>query len=328
MFRVDPGRRLRFRLQLDALQPRFHAVQLGAHFGRPSGGDAVFANRDVGFHARLLLPAEHFDHLPDRVLMPGRVADDARRHDVAVGGRALAAARNGDVAGEARVVRLDETDAAFHVEMPDDFALRVDYDLDHRALPAAARVDVFQARQHAVAVQHLAHLTVVQEQVAAAVVRDDEAVTVGVADHPPGDERHLARQRVAPLAVLQHQAAVAHARQTPGQRIRGGAAFDVKMRADFGRRHRALAVGEEVQQQHPARRRHPRPAPGPPPARRVFGHWFAAGGRPRVASSVIGSPVAAARLRRATDSGVRRIGTNRKLMAQGRATNNRIDGGL
>ena len=123
--------------------------------------------------------------------------------------------RHQQVLVDAPVLGDDEPDAALLVQPADDAAVGALEDVDDLAFGPAAPVDADALARDAVAVQHLVHFSRRQEEVVAAVVRNEEAEAVGVPLHGAADEIELGDHAQLALAV-DEQLAVALQRRDTG----------------------------------------------------------------------------------------------------------------
>ncbi len=103
----------------------------------------------------------------------------------------------------------------------DDRAVRALEHLDDLALGPAAPVGARAARGRAVAVQHLVHFARIEEEIGAAVVRDQEAEAVGMALDAAADEVELGGDAQLALAVQQQLAVALHRFDAAEERVAG-----------------------------------------------------------------------------------------------------------
>ncbi len=150
-------------------------------FGREFKRQAVRVNRDLGFHARRCVFAEHPHDMPERLGRPGRLFDDLHEHDLACARLTDAVARHEHAMADARIVRNDEADAGFVVEPTHDFrGAALEY-FDHRAFRATALIGAAHAHGDPIAVHHFAHLTIGKNDRRRAIVRMHEPVPIAMA---------------------------------------------------------------------------------------------------------------------------------------------------
>ena len=172
----------------------------------------MLPERDLDLHAGVGVVAEHLGDAADRLRHLARLLDDVDHHHLP-GLRldpALALGRHEDVLGDALVLGDDEDDAVLDKDAADDAGVGALGDLDDAALRPPAAVEAGGPHQHAVAMQHLAHLVLVEKDVGAAVIGDQEAVAVGVALDPAGRQAGALGQDVGALAVAQQLAFALH----------------------------------------------------------------------------------------------------------------------
>jgi hypothetical protein len=88
---------------------------------------------------------------------------------------------------------------------------------DDGAFAATAAIKTGNPRQCAVAVEHQAHLRRAEEQVVAAVVRDQEAETVAVTADAAADQIELVHRRIGAAAGIDKLTVALHSAQTTTQ---------------------------------------------------------------------------------------------------------------
>ena len=131
-----------------------------------------------------------------------RLLDDFNDNDLAGVGRQRAPGRYQDVVLDSLILRNDDRHAALIQQASNELVGAALDDFDDLALGAAAPVAAADAREHAVAVQHLAHLMLGQDQVLSGIVTDQEAVAVAMALDLAGDQIGARRdeQQSGPVA--------------------------------------------------------------------------------------------------------------------------------
>jgi len=102
-------------------------------------------------------------------------------------------------------------------------------------------------------VHHLLHLARRQEQVATAVVGQQEAEAVTVPGHLAGDQVDAADQHQSALAVLQDLAVALHRREPPSHR-HDRVGPHVQVDGEFFRRRRRVLGGQRIEDRLPTRR--------------------------------------------------------------------------
>jgi hypothetical protein len=177
--------------------------RLGDHLRRKLVRHGELAYRDLDLHAGIVDRAEHLNHAPHRLHMPLRLLHDLDDHDLPRLRVHRCARRYQDVVRDALVLGHDDRDAALVEKATDKTVGAVFDDLDDLAFLAPAPVEPGRPRQHAVAVQHLAHLVLGQRQIRTAVVADEKAEAVAMA-------LHLARYQIGARRHQQQSGAVAH----------------------------------------------------------------------------------------------------------------------
>ncbi len=161
----------------------------------------ILAHRDLDLHAGVVDFAQHLDHATDRLHVAVRIFQDLHAHHLADLRLALPLGRDQDVAAQALVLGRHHQRAALRQQPADHVAVGPLQHLDDLPLRTPAAVIADHAHQCAVAMHGLLHFALGQEDVGLAVVADEEAVAVPVADHAAFDEVGLVRQFIAPLAV-------------------------------------------------------------------------------------------------------------------------------
>ncbi|MCY1290883.1 hypothetical protein D9M70_400460 [compost metagenome] len=197
-FRLEPGRLL------------LHAL-------RPDVRNVVAAQRDFDLHARRHVVAEHLDHLALGLAVHARPDVDAHLDELVVLGLAALARRDQHFLLDLRIVGDHRADAALlEVAADDDLMGALDH-FHQRAFAAAAAVEAGYPCQRAVAVEHQAHLRRAEEQVIAAVVRDEEAEAVAMAGDAAADQVELVHRRVGAAAGIDKLAVALHGAQAAAQ---------------------------------------------------------------------------------------------------------------
>ena len=227
--------------QVDAVFQVALANHVGQARGLLAGGFGEFhrhvelAHRDLDLHAGIVDLAQHLGHAAQRLRVAGGLRHDLDRHHLPVLGAVGVAGRDQDVVLDALVFRHHDGQAMLMQETADQLVGAALDDLDDGAFGLAA---ILAARldQHAVAMQHLEHLARRQEQVRAAVVAQQEAETVAVAQHLARHEVQLGGQQQHALAVG-HQLAVAfHGGEAALEADHGRLALDAHALGQLGRR--------------------------------------------------------------------------------------------
>ncbi len=177
----------------------------------------VLAQRDLDFHARVGVGAQHLDHARDGFPLRRRLLDDFDHDDIAGLGLAALLRRHQQILVDAPVFGDDERDAVLVVEAADDGAVGALEDVDDLSLGSAATVDAGLAHGDAIAVQRLVHLARIEEDVGAAVLGHQEAVAVRMTLHDAGDEIELGDDAKLALAVHQQLAVALHRRKPAGK---------------------------------------------------------------------------------------------------------------
>ena len=163
----------------------------------------VGADGDIRLHARGHVVPHHFQNAADGLGALGGLVRDLGDHDLALLHLAQAVAGNDDVVGQALVVRHHEADPTLPIEAPHHRAGVARQDLHHRPFQPAPGITAGDAHHGPVVVEKGAHLAGNEIDVVAALVRDQEAESVLVADDAPDDE-------VAPVDETEGVLAVAH----------------------------------------------------------------------------------------------------------------------
>ena len=164
------------------------------------------ADRDLDLHARVVDGAQHFDDPPHRLHVALRLLKDLDDHDLAGLRREGRSGRNKDVVLDALVFGHDDGDAAFVEQAADELVGAALDNLDDLALGAAAAVGAGDARQDAVAMQHLAHLVLGEHEILAGIVADQESEAVAMALHLARDEVGTGGHEEQPGAIADHAA--------------------------------------------------------------------------------------------------------------------------
>ncbi len=204
------------------------------------------AHRDLDLHAGVVDLAEDLDHAPDRRrVLRGRLGDLGR--DDLAGRRAHRAARlDHHVVLDALVLGHHQQHAALVDEPAHQAAVGASGDLDDAAFGAAARVGAGPTHQDPVAMHDFLHLAGRQEDVAAAVVGNQEPEAVTMAGDLAGDQVDAADRHQPALAVLQDLAVALHRGQAAAQRD-DRFRIHLELHGDFFRRGGGVLRGKQVE---------------------------------------------------------------------------------
>ena len=166
-------------------------------------------NRDLGFHARRGVLAEHARDVTERLRCARRLLDQLDEHDLARARAAEPIARHEHAVADARVVGHDEADARLVVQTADDLARVALEHFDDRRLRGRPRL-ILAADAHgdAIAVHGFEHLARREEDRRRAIVRQQEAVAVLVPADRADDERQALAQAVFVAAIANDLAGV------------------------------------------------------------------------------------------------------------------------
>jgi hypothetical protein len=126
---------------------------------------AELAHRDLDLHAGVVDIAQHFDHAAHRLGIAGRLFGQFDADHLPA--LALPGEPGQDVLADALVFGHHDPGAVLIEQAADDAGIGALHDFDDGAFGPAAAVGAGDARQHAVAVQHLLHFLLGQEQVVA-----------------------------------------------------------------------------------------------------------------------------------------------------------------
>ncbi len=210
-------------------------------------GQIVLAQRNFDLHAGVGVIAEHFDDTADWLGKLGRLLDDLDHHHLA-GLRlelGLFLGRHQDILRDALVLRHDENHAMLDEDAADHPAVRPLGHLDNPTLRPPLAVDTGHPDERPVAMQHLAHLVLVEKDVGAAVIGNQETVAIGVPLHFAGRQAGPLRQDVGPLAVA-HQLAFALHRTQPALEHLTLAAGDIEQLGQLDEIERPPLIGQNL----------------------------------------------------------------------------------
>jgi hypothetical protein len=206
-------------LLVGLLHLRIDVRRLFLHRIRPDMRNLEIADRNVDFHARGEIVAQH---LGDAAAGERAVAGIFKHLDgdeLSVGRHKLTAGDQ-DFLGHPGIVGHDIGVAGLHVIAADEMAGVLLHDADDLAFAPPLVVVAGLAHEHDVAMEDPAHLARGQQQVGRAVVGDQEAETVGMAADPAPDERRLGQRTVGPAPVHLHLAIAQHGPQAALQCLR------------------------------------------------------------------------------------------------------------
>ena len=127
--------------------------------------------------------------------------------------------------------------------------IRARQHVDDLSLGPAAAIHARAPRRRAIAVQHLVHLRLAQEEVGAAIVGNEKAVAVGMPLHRAGDEVELRGDAKLALAVHQQLAVALHRGDASQERV-ARALVDRHRPRELGRRHRHARRFQRLENGH------------------------------------------------------------------------------
>ncbi|CAG8871589.1 hypothetical protein PS627_04573 [Pseudomonas fluorescens] len=209
----------------------------------------VAAQRNVDFHARRHVVADHFDHVTLGLEARGWPVGDLHLDELTDLGPAVTPGGHQHFLLDLRVVRGHEADTALFVVAADHAFVAAGNDLDDHTLTSATTVDAAHAGQRTVAIEHQAHLRRAQEQVVAAVIGNQEAETIAVTGDAAEDQVQLVYRGISATPGIDQLAITLHGAQTAAQGfdlVFGGQA---ELRHQLLSRSRLTAVGELLQDQ-------------------------------------------------------------------------------
>ena len=128
--------------------------------------------------------------------MPVWLFDDLDGDHLARYGRAATARRDQDVLVDTAIFRDHQRNAMLNQHAANDPGIGPLQDLDDHSLAAPAAIDPDHAHQRAIAMQDFGHLTGLEGEVLATIIRDEEAITVGMSLDAPGNQAGTFRQDV------------------------------------------------------------------------------------------------------------------------------------
>ena len=164
----------------------------------------MLAQGDFDFHARIGIVTEHFGNTPDRLRMLVRLFDDFDHHHLPGLDLALLVGRHKNILVDAPVFRHHHHDAVFDQDATDDHTVGALKHFDDRPFAPPLAVQPDHPSQRAIAMQHLGHLLGIEKQIIAAVIGNEEAITVGMPFNTPGNQAGALGNDVRPFAVA-HQ---------------------------------------------------------------------------------------------------------------------------
>ena len=116
-----------------------------------------------------------------------------------------------------RIIRLDKADTGLLEVAPDDGFMGAGQHFDNRAFATTTPVQPRNARQGAVTVKHQTHLGRTEEQVIAAIIRDQKAKAITMATDAPTDQIQLVDRRVGAAPGINQLSIALHGAQAAAQ---------------------------------------------------------------------------------------------------------------
>ena len=177
-------------------------------FARECIWQRVLAQRDLDFHPRIGVAAEHLDHARYRPRVARGLHEEFHGHHLSRLCAACPIRRDQQFRADAAVLGDDEKHSTLVMQASYHPVLGVLQHLDDLALGTPAAVDARHARHHAIAVQHVVHFPRAEKEIRAAVVPREESETIGMPLHAPANEVELLRHADC-IAAVAHDLAVA-----------------------------------------------------------------------------------------------------------------------
>ncbi|VVO44585.1 hypothetical protein PS720_06370 [Pseudomonas fluorescens] len=233
-------------------------LELGGFFQhslRPDVRNIVGAQRDVDFHARRHVVADHFNDIALRLEACRWPVGDFHLDELADLGGAIAARGNQHFLLDLRVIRHHKADAAFFEVTADDGLVGTGHHFDDHTFATTATVQARHARQGTVAIEHQAHLRRAHEQVVTAVVRDQEAEAVTMAGNAAQDQVELIHRCVSTTAGIDQLSIALHGTQTAAQGFELVFGGQTELFNQLLAASRRTPIGEVRQDQFAARNR-------------------------------------------------------------------------
>ncbi len=144
------------------------------------------AHRDLDLHAWIVDGSQHLDHTANRLHVSLRLLQDFDDDHLPRLSRQRAAGRHQNVVRNTLILGHDDRDAALVQQPANELVGAALDDFDNLAFGPATPIGAGNARQHAVAVQHLAHLVLGKHEVWSGIIANQEAEAVAMSLHLAG----------------------------------------------------------------------------------------------------------------------------------------------
>ena len=221
IFTIDGNERQVAQIDALFLVLLFHLrLELGSlsHHGiRPDVRNVVAAQRNVDFHARRHVVADHFDNIALRLEARRRPMGDFYFNELADLGIACTARRHQHFLLNLRVVGEHKANATFLVVTTHEGFVRTGDHFRNRAFAPTAAIQTRNPRQGTVTIKDQAHLTRTEEQVITAIIRNQEAEAVAMTANPAKDQIKLVHRRISAAASVNQLTVTLHCAQTAAQ---------------------------------------------------------------------------------------------------------------
>ena len=195
----------------------------------------MFSQCDFDFHTRIGVVAKHFDNAPDRLRMLAGLLDDLDHDDLpglGLDGRLLVIRWDQNVLIDPAVLGHHKSDPVLDKDTTNHAIVDVLQHLDDSPFTAPLAIEPGYPNQHAVAMQHTAHLLGIKIDIVAFLVRAQEAESVLVSFHAAGDQIGALRNDVGAFTVLQQLSLALHGSQTTTEHVELGL-LDVEQLTQF-----------------------------------------------------------------------------------------------
>ena len=184
-------------------------------------GQVMLAQRNLDFHPRISVIAQHFGNPANRLREFARLLND-RHHDDLPGFRLdlrLLFRWHKNILRQAPVLRHHKDHTVFDEDATNDTRIHSLSHFNNTALRPPLSIDPHDTDQCAIAVQHLTHLMLVEKNIGTAIVGNQKAITIGMSLNLARRQARPLGQNIGFLAVAQHLPFALHGAQAAPEHL-------------------------------------------------------------------------------------------------------------
>ncbi len=184
---------------------------------RPDMRDVEAAKRDIDLHTGSHVVADDLDHVALWLKPLSRPVRNLDLDELTRLGIHGSTRRDQHLLLDLGVISHHKADSTFFLVAAYDGFVGTTDDLNNRTFAAAAAIKPGHASQTAITVKHQTHLCWTQEQIVAAVIRDEKTETVAMAADATANQVQLVDRGIGATPGIDHLTVTLHRAQTAAQ---------------------------------------------------------------------------------------------------------------